>query len=253
MTVLRSPLHSPLRGAVYSPLTGPYGEEDQGGGDIPEWVPEGAIFHIDFMNDRAWSESGGEVAIDTLLGTDSALDTNWGTTAYNPASIAANGYQDENAAAYLGDLRDAFVAGSTFVITTHEASSVLSGRHNFTPLAVIPEVSGEAFQADIVQTGTRIQAENWELPVSVQSDAYNLLTIPGTNKYAFTATPTRFEAALNGTLVLTGNITGGWADTSGYTGALIYTDTSGNTATFWRSITVYDALPDTTGLAALSA
>src|SRR5262245_6371014 len=61
------------------------------GGGAPDWVPANALIHIDFVNDRAWSD-GAEVAIDTLVGADPNTVDAWGETEYDPDNLNADGY-----------------------------------------------------------------------------------------------------------------------------------------------------------------
>src|SRR4051812_42050896 len=46
----------------------------------PDWVPADAVIYIDLVNDRAWTEADGEVAINTLLGADANLVSWWNTS-----------------------------------------------------------------------------------------------------------------------------------------------------------------------------
>ena len=75
-----------------------------GGGSAPEWVPANAKIHIDLVGNRAWTVADGEVAIDTLLGSDPNTEGYYGPSGYDPANLTADGYvaTDVYYAAFIG-------------------------------------------------------------------------------------------------------------------------------------------------------
>src|SRR5580765_7464155 len=67
--------------------------DEGGGGSAPDWVPNNAKIHIDLIAPgRAWTEADGEVAIDTLLGSDPNTEAGWYPTEYNPTNLTGDGY-----------------------------------------------------------------------------------------------------------------------------------------------------------------
>jgi hypothetical protein len=110
-------------------------DEGGGGGTAPDWVPADAKIHIDLVGGtpqgRAWVDGTGEVAVETLLGSDPNTDNAWGTTSYDSANLTADGYvwsaSGDGAIAFLGVLRAAVVGGSTSVIRTKTLALDVAG------------------------------------------------------------------------------------------------------------------------------
>jgi len=99
-----------------------------GGGGAPEWVPEGALIHIDLVRafnaqDAAYVDGTGVVAVDTLLGADVNADAYWGdTSAYSSEDLGATGLIPATFVAFIGAART--------LLTTETGVSVVLGLAN---------------------------------------------------------------------------------------------------------------------------
>jgi hypothetical protein len=59
------------------------------------------------VGNRAWTEADGEVAIDTLLGSDPNTENGWDPSAYDPAQLTADGYLGQPLDSPLGFIGEA--------------------------------------------------------------------------------------------------------------------------------------------------
>lgn len=95
----------------------------------PDWVPEGALVHIEFYDGvaRAWDGTGllDGVGIGALLGNDPNMDMWSGGSEYSPDGVTANGYDYNNfagsyyAPAALGALKALLPSPLTYVVTSN--------------------------------------------------------------------------------------------------------------------------------------
>jgi len=229
-----------------------------GGGDVPDWVPANAKIHIDFLGGtpqgRAWS-NGAEVAIDTLLGHDPNTENAYGPTGYNPAYLNAYGYDNSGTVAggapdigFIGAARTTITAGCTirfaFTIPVSEEGGlsyyIMSANGND---AVYFEGRAGA------PNGIVFGSYNGDAEATV-ADCINSGGV-GSNAIAITSTPSRAEFAANGGTVGSAVLTTSDWPPGALVAALASINGSPPAAT--QSITIYDPLPDTTGLSELSA
>jgi hypothetical protein len=216
-----------------------------GGGGAPEWVPENAKIHIDFVNDRAWTEEDGEIAIDTLLGSDANTENYWDTTSYDPETmLSAEGLNSEgSSSAFIGVARSALVAGATtrFVIKQLQTSEEIKK-----PLMLMAadgnngaHVALNAGSADLTLGGEGVSSGGITANVGVNA----------VNAVAVTFTSDRAEWAVNGSAASTATVDANyWPDENPFVAALV--NPGGGFA--MRELTIYDPLPDTDGLSELS-
>lgn len=217
--------------------TGP----DDGG--APEWVPEGALVHMDFVGGtpqgRAWVDGIGEVAIDTLMGADANADNYWGgTAAFDPDGYNANGYTTPgDTSAQIGHSRSTILGGATFVVTFKTVGTLGFGFN----IAIVSEDGNWSLTLD----GNDPNA-TWNTFTQSGSVSGYDRTNDATNKIALTYTPTRWEFSLNGQTPV--------AKVIGAPGNPLVAAIIGEPSNdCLQAITIYAALPDSTGLSALSA
>lgn len=99
--LLRSGRESELRSAIDDLI-------EIGGAEAPEWLPEGAAFHVDFDNGQYYwgGEEKVEADLGEILGESILLNVS-----FDPQDIDENGYS--GAAALIGTLKAAVLAGCT--------------------------------------------------------------------------------------------------------------------------------------------
>ena len=218
----------------------------------PEWVPDDAVIHIDFLGGapqgRAWTEAAGEVGIATLLGNDPAVyDYVPNDTGYNASLITSNGYDPRGSGlqtAFIGAARTKILAGVTMrLVQKRMIVDVNSAR----ALSLVSENGDEerSFAIGIATVGASRTGSSGRTSSPVLLNVVN-----GIEAMAFTHTSARMEIAAMGhgaegeliELIITSPapMIGAWID---------YTK---NYATV-QSITIYDPLPTTAGLPELSA
>lgn len=228
----------------------------EGGGGIPEWVPEGAKIHIDLVRafnnqDAAWTEADGIVAVDTLLGSDPNTEVGWGATAYNPDALAIDGYDmglSGGPFALIGSALSLILAGSTFVLRYGMTNT---GTPAGSPFVAISADGENAIEIDDAGSLT-IEAYSYTGPYDRTSDAVINAGVEGAlNALAMTLTASRAEFAVNGSSVYEDTLNPDEFIQTGDSPIVVaLVDTRQNTAV--QSLTIYDPLPDTTGLSALS-
>jgi len=231
-------------------------EEEGGADDRPDWVPANAVIHIDLIGGspqgRAWTQADGEVAVDTLLGTDANTVTGWGASAYIPENLTVDGYGGDGAVAFIGAALAKLLAGSTGRAQWRSTISAAT----FTVVAVISADGAMGVQFDAVESNSD------DLPMRGRSwggsylDTINGIVNVGTgalNVMAFTLTPTRGEFAGNGSTAAEEVLTAADFPTSGGSSLVAALFDLTGTGSSLQSITLYDPLPDTTGLSELSA
>jgi hypothetical protein len=226
--------------------------EGEGGGGAPEWVPEDAKIHIDFINDRAWTEAGGLVAISTLLGTDPNTENVIAASVYDSELLTEYGYvqSSDAAVAFVGAAKTLLQSGSTLTISYSASTNAGS----FYPLCMgsADGVSAGIFvnqdypNCVVVSVGdlslTIENIVNYEVADPVVATA-------AINRLACTYSGSRFEISMNGSNVAAGtlNLTDVPAE-SPIDNYSIF----GNGFVAIKSITIYDPLPSTAGLSELS-
>lgn len=243
------------RGGAGVPITDlHYPPPDGGGGSAPDWVPVNAKIHIDFLGGtsqgRAWTETDGEVAIDALLGSDPDTGNGWAATSYDPTKLAANGYVPTVPFALLNAARTKILLSATVVLRLMDLHGVSDA-----PEVVLLSASGNNTFEFISRGGPKtFKATSWHGPLSLETAADIKQGIGLFNQYAFTLVPDRVDIVVNGGIAVTSALTVDDYPISGdmvNTSALIDLMTAQNFAI--QFITLYDPLPDTTGLSELSA
>lgn len=228
-------------------------EEGGGGGGEEEWVPEGAVIHIDFVGGdpqgRAWVEGTGEVEIDTLVGSDLDASGGWGDTSYEPEDLTVDGLHygtagTANPPALIGEAKSMILAAATTVIKIKAVPSFSAG----TPLALVSIDGSNGVFTELQTTPARVQVYSNGGPLSLLVTDIVNTGVGNINKVAITLTSSRFELAVNGSAAAAAVL-----DSSDrppgdpFVGVVI--DAWDSTL---QTITIYDPLPDTTGLSELS-
>jgi hypothetical protein len=225
-------------------------EEEGGGGDRPAWVPADAVIHIDLVGGdpqaRAWTATDGEVAVDTLLGSDANAEAWWGgPTLYSAAKLTADGYvcgAVGEAVSLIGTARALMNAVGTMRVQHKEVGAASS-----TTIVFVAADGNNAIEINTFAQDAAVEASgDGALSISIP-DAMTL-GAGSINATAFTITAGRLDLAASGSTAATS--------------ALDASDRPpGNPLVAWivdfamrgiQSITLYDALPDTTGLSELS-
>jgi hypothetical protein len=220
-----------------------------GGGDVPDWVPTNAKIYIDLVNNRAWTEADGLVAIDTLLGSDPNTVNGWSTSGYDAGSLTADGYvrSDGQPLAFLGTLLSKSLAEFTGVV---RAKAVQDG-HQFFGMAIMAANGNDAIEIDGENPSHRYgRIYSWNGSLGVNTGTVTNEGTGSENQLAVTIAGSRAELAVNGSDPVTGVI--GPTERPDGNPLVATVITLDNNVIAIQSITIYDALPDTTGLSALS-
>jgi hypothetical protein len=215
-----------------------------------DWVPEGATIHIDFIGGdpqgRAWLEGTGEVAIDTLLGNDPNADSGMvTTTAYNGAAITADGYRPGtgNPVALIGQALSLMLAGATARLQTEAVGGSDLGIN----LIAISADGSDGVQIDYAHAGgASVIAQSFGGSLNLSAEDVCNQGDGSVNVCAWTFVSDRLDVAISGSDALTGAMDGD--DRPGTVNAILFM--FANCAI--QSFTVYEPLPNTTGLSELS-
>jgi hypothetical protein len=211
---------------------------------IPDWVPEGASAHIDFLyGGQAWA--GGVVYPDLslVLGSDPNGDAILGgdPTLYDPQWLGPYGYNpDKGGFALIGKALEACYPGCTVAVTWHRDNTfgvppdfIWVSADGLASVSLRP--NGEQASAQSLSGGPL-----W-VAAPVQSDV-----TPSDNRMAATFVPPRIDVSGNGGAPATGSIDP-LLDTPSPLVAVVM---CGGPIT---SITIYPPLADTTGLSEISS
>lgn len=240
------------RGGKWADYGGGYTPQAVAGG-APAWVPANAKIHIDFLGGtpqgRAWMAGTGEVAVNTLIGDDPNTDNHFFSGNYDPtfSNLEPPGYGGTNAPnpAFLGPLRTACLAAFTLRVQFY-MDPLGSGN----PAIYLMDVAGD----DAIETVLRITSDRRAYIDSYQGSlsavVLNIvnITVGAINAVAFTIAGSRAEIAANGSPAATGIIAGDDRP-AGNPFMSVAIDHRGQRI---QSITLYDPLPSTAGLAELS-
>lgn len=215
-------------------------EEIEGGGDV--WPPANALIAIDFVHNRAYA-NGGAAAIDTLVGADPNTEGAWGTTEYDPELLTADGYTPETQAlvAFIGAARTRILAGSTMVA---RFKGIAGGSAFVSPAMSADGTYEVQVQLNSANGLAEASAYTGTLAISIADIVNSGET--AINVVALTTTSTRFEFAVNGSAPVSAVLTE--AEYTDMVAALVQTAAEGS----WQTFTIYEALPSTAGLSALS-
>jgi hypothetical protein len=223
----------------------------------PEWIPEGAIMHIDLVGGspqgRAWTQADGEVDVDTLLGADPVS----GDGLYDPVNYVPEGYSFTEFFPYppnfINALKNAYLSECTITFQYMQLQAELQ--------TDIPGISARSL--DYINE-IMTQAQWWEPwnaeamssgpgPFSVVIPSIINMGLGALNKFAITITNTRFDMAVNGSDAVAGTMNS--VDRPpGNPLVSVSISACGYTAHYLalQSITVYPTLPTTSGLKELS-
>jgi hypothetical protein len=223
-------------------------EEEGGGGDQPDWVPENAVIHIDLVGGdpqgRAWVAGTGVVAVDTLLGSDANTE---GMVEYDPENLTADGYCAVVPVGLIGAALTLVVDGTTAVVQTKQLSEEWNSTSIILKLMAADQQDALSFYYNPFANALGSESLGGSFAISLP----DVLTVATgtTNKAAITITGSRGDLAYNGSTAGTAAVTG--ADRppgNPFVAAL----TEVLTTLALQSITLYDPLPSTAGLSELS-
>jgi hypothetical protein len=227
-------------------------EAVEGGGGVPEWVPENAKAFINLAatNRGAWTEDDGEIALATVLGEQANIESGVGAeTSYNSGGLVADGLINNGAVAFLGRIKDYLLEGSTVVVKTKD-----NGSGSITNFGLMSATGN---------TGTFFGSnQGGDGNAKINDYAVYDLFAPGTpwdfsgegseNAIAMTLVPTRSDLSVNNSVVVSENVTTASWPTSGgdvFVGAWYGNFTADEILV---SVAIYDPLPSTDGLQALA-
>jgi hypothetical protein len=225
-----------------------------------DWVPADAKIHIDLLGGvpqgRAWVDGVGEVAVDTLLGSDPNTDAGWGASEYGQTNLTADGYVYPDMAAghavgFIGQARSQLFAGATLRFVVKQVDELQA---NVVYLVLVSADGTQALELDahLEELNRDIRAFSWG---GTLDETIGSLTSHGTgaiNVVAATLTPLRCEFACNGSSPFAAVINDSDYPISGGS-ALVAALLDLTTTTYaLQSITLYEPLPDTSGLSELS-
>jgi hypothetical protein len=226
-------------------------------GGSSTWVPEDAVIHIDFIGGspqgRAWVLGSGEVAIDTLLGSDANATAGRGPTEYDPAGLTEDGYvYPTEPPAFIGALRTMVLDAATVVVTLKQ---ILPTAVTDTPEMVLLSADGD-FGLNWTLKGQNppniVMASSEAGELNTQISGVVNVALDALNRVAATITATRFDLAANGSAAVAGTLDE-WDRPAEYPYVAVVLDTKHGGPTYaLQSITVYNPLVDTTGLSELS-
>jgi len=223
------------------------------GGGAPDWVPANAVIHIDLIGGtpqgRAWVAGTGEVAVDTLLGSDPNTEAAWGPTSYDPSHLSAGGYSN-GVLAFIGSARDSLLTGTTYRSVFQSGPTTASPE----PLILVSADGNSAIEIYYREISPHsINASSWGGGLDETIDMISNTGVGSINVVAMTITPVRLDIAMNGSSPITASLTTDDFPTSGdspLVAAII--DLSPLEDRFLQTITLYDPLPSTAGLSELS-
>jgi hypothetical protein len=232
--------------------------QETSGNTTPEWVPDNAKIHIDFLGGspqgRAYVDGTGEIGIETLLGEDPNTMSGWSVSAYDPEGITPDGYLPSAApytVAFLATARSMVLAGATVVVSYKQ---ILANPEE----SLVPVTAKSTNGTDGIYFNMRVYADPPTARVASYTTAELNLTlatqanvgVDAFNKGAVTLTATRGEYALNGGPATATTLSAAVRPAGNpFTAAAI--DLNAHTAL--QSVTIYDPLPSTAGLSELSA
>lgn len=226
-----------------------------GGGGVPDWVPTGAKFHVDFLNDRAWSEAAGIVTIDTIFGADANTQNAWGTQGvYDPAThLDANGYANglptfDGVLAFIGEARTKILDTATFVLRFWMTATD-TGNNSASNILLAAADGNDALEIDLKNDrGFEVYSWNGTLD-ETQPSILNYSADGGAiNVVAITVASDTLLGAANGSSVIGGALT----DTDRPAANPMVAAFIDAFANRLQTVTIYDPVIDHTALAALS-
>ena len=223
---------------------------DGSGSSAPDWVPADAKIFIDLVNDRAWTEADGEVAIDTLLGSDPSTENGWNVSVYDAGNLTADGYgsaSDPVTVAFIGAARSMLLDAATFTVKFKDNQSTVTGAED---IALMSADGNDALEIDLNFGGcNNLSAFSWGGSALIDIPNFVNSTGGAINVAAITIDGSRYEAAINGSDAASATIESADRPSGNPLVSAVVAPTADK---YIQSITIYDPLPDTTGLSALS-
>lgn len=212
------------------------------------YVPPVANLIIDFQAVKAWVD-GAEVPIDTLVGSDPNTSPYTGPygTLYDPTKITADGYDNEDDyLGYIGTARDRILAGCTIVVQYKVKNDW--GASPFIKMGVDHAPPARDTMLNFANHST-VWLSLWAISgVNYITDCEPLTDTGDVNRYAMTVAGSRAELAVNGNAsTLFSYIILPEEQPDPYIATMI--DTTGDVL---QRVEIYDTLPSTDGLVALS-
>lgn len=233
------------------------GDLAEGGGGGGGWIPDNAKIHIDLVGGtpqgRAWVEGTGEVAVDTLLGTDPASGDAWADSEYDPANLTADGYVVATTSLALIGAAESFMLDEvTFVIRGKQILDVAPGALENPEFRLLSDDGMDSVVYKLRPNfgSAHVQSENGSLAGDIESIVNTGLG--SINVIAGTLTATRADIAVNGSTAVAG-VMDETDRPPGNPFTIILWSNGGPAEQYaLQSITLYDPLPDTDGLSELS-
>jgi hypothetical protein len=221
-------------------------------------VPVDAKIYIEprildgFPDGRAWTEEGGIVAVDTLLGADPNSDAvlHNNHALYDSANLTADGYQMASPLALIGAARTMVLDAATLVISYTQV-----GVATLAPEMFLAATDGDdAIKLDISSSSRKAAVGSFNGDLFNETTATLNVGEGAINGLAATTTLTRFDIALNGSPAVAGVVTDTDRPPSNPFTTVPFADAGGSPVppANIRFITIYDALPSTDGLSTLS-
>lgn len=232
---------------------------DQTGGavvdaSVSDWVPASVKIHIDLVGGtpqgRAWVDGTGEVAVDTLLGSDPNTEGGWSATEYDPADLTSNGLVPSSVGpALIGVALAEILDAATIRIQIKQVEDIdVSG---FSESFILLSANGaDAIEFDLIG-GMLASVSSWNGPLNNSiPDSINS-GLGSVNALAVTLTASRADIAVNGFAAIAGGLVDADRPVANpLVAALI--DVNGPKWAI-QSITIYDPLPTAAGLSELSS
>lgn len=229
---------------------------DDEGDDRPDWVPADGLtavqIHIDLVGGtpqgRAWVAGVGEVAVDTLLGGDPNTANAWATSEYDPGDLVEQGLVTGGGdiAAFIGDARSMILNGATVCLKFFQLSSESP---DVSALYLVSADGNDAIGVDFFsELSRKVRVESWG--GTLNESVLNIFNVidGAINVCAVTVTTERIDVAANGSDAETSALTEADRPPGNPLVAVFFDALLSAT----QSITIYDSLPSTTGLSALS-
>ena len=217
------------------------GDSPGGGGD---WWDADALVDIDFVNDRAWTASDGEVQIDTLVGSDPIVSSAYGTSTYDPEALSADGYTMQgDHLAFIGGAKTLLLGGATIRVEFKRVAA--SGSSAFYQYGA--DDASAALALDVDWNNAEVELYSWL--GTYNKNITGVLGSDGSiNAFAMTATSSRSEVSVNGSAADVESLSTDDWPASGYDVVFINLEAP----SILRRIKIFDPLADATGLPALS-
>jgi hypothetical protein len=184
-----------------------------------------------------------------LLGSDPNTANGQNSSEYDPSLLTADGYicnADTGVGlAFIGEARAKILDAATIVYRVVNVTGEFITTYSYFAL-----LAADGHNAVEVDTDAPTVAYAWHGVSATIADTANDGFLGALNQIAATITNTRLEAALNGSAAVALTLSNVDRPSGNPLVAVYFQTINGQDAL--QSITIYDPLPDTTGLSALS-